>query len=82
LPNPKGIKTLGMVLKPCEEEARRQSASQGHIPKGIWVVKTIAGGEFFCLFFKKYGERNHKNHNSCFVYLLLALFTNSQQKDR
>jgi len=28
-------------------QARRQSTLHGHIPKGVWVAKAIAGGELY-----------------------------------
>ena len=33
--------------KPSEAKALRQSPSEGHSPKGLWVAQAITGGELF-----------------------------------
>ncbi len=38
-----------MAKNPRRYQARRQSTCEGHIPKGVWVVKIIAGGELYVI---------------------------------
>lgn len=63
-----------MAQKPSQIKARRQSICEGHIPKGVWVAKAIAGGELFCRLHRDSFKEEIKVEIKKFYVVSLASF--------